>query len=186
MRVRRAVLGVDAGAMVEGYLRKQARAGRMNQLAPSRDALSAHCRAQGNGAAVYCLATAPDFSLLATPGGGARLVLRRRFVGAFGSPGRDNLPDNRGQEPYRPASGPACFRALRDDERGALGAQARKAVDQTTARRVTRRFRREVRAAAIQPRESASAAVSNRDSLRDAPASAHPHEAAARPAVILS
>ena len=60
---RRAALSVDVRAFVEGHLRDLARAGRLREVARSRDALAAYYRAQGNDAASYCLASAPDFSL---------------------------------------------------------------------------------------------------------------------------
>ena len=58
---RQTALSVDVRAFVEAHLRDLAVAGRLNELARSRDALVAHYRTQGNNAAVYCLASAPDF-----------------------------------------------------------------------------------------------------------------------------
>ena len=74
---RQTALGVDVRAFVEAHLRDLAVAGRLNELARSRDALANRYRSQGNDAAVYCLASAPDFSLAVTPGGGVLLTLRR-------------------------------------------------------------------------------------------------------------
>ena len=74
---RQAALTVDVRTLVERHLRDLAHAGRSREMARSRDALAAFYRAQGNDAASYCLASAPDFLLVATPGGGALLSLRR-------------------------------------------------------------------------------------------------------------
>ena len=74
---RRAALSVDVRAMIEAHLRDLAQAGRLSELARSRRALARHYREQGNDAAVYCLAGAPDFSLAVTPAGGVLLTLRR-------------------------------------------------------------------------------------------------------------
>lgn len=62
-----AALTVDVRALVEGHLRELADAGRLREVARSRDALAAFYRARGNDAASYCLASAPDFSLAAAP-----------------------------------------------------------------------------------------------------------------------
>ena len=126
---RRAAVSVDVRAMVEGYLREQARAGRLNQLVRSRDALTAHYRAQGNDTAVYCLASAPDFSLVPTPGGGARLVLRRSgdVVSWTHSELLKETMDPATEVESRAiqlAGGPQRYRALSDEERDALTAQA--------------------------------------------------------------
>ena len=71
------VLSVDVRAFIESHLRALAQEGRLSELARSRDALARLYRTQGNNAAVYCLAVAPDFSLVATPGSGFLLRLRR-------------------------------------------------------------------------------------------------------------
>ena len=74
---RHATLSVDVRTLVERHLRDLAHAGRLREMARSRDALAAFYRARGNDAATFCLASAPDFSLAATPDGGAWLSLRR-------------------------------------------------------------------------------------------------------------
>ena len=74
---RRPALGVDVRAFVELHLRDLTRAGRIGELAQSRNALASHYRAEGNTEAVYCLAVAPDFSLEVGPDGSALLKLRR-------------------------------------------------------------------------------------------------------------
>ena len=56
---RRAALTV--GVSIEAHLRDLARAGRLREPARSRAALVGHYRAQGNDAAVYCLASTPTF-----------------------------------------------------------------------------------------------------------------------------
>ena len=55
---RQAALTVDVRALVEGHLRELADAGRLREVARSRDALAAFYRARGNDAASYCLADA--------------------------------------------------------------------------------------------------------------------------------
>ena len=62
------MLTVDATAFIEAHLRELAREARLGGLAPSRGALIQHYRDRGNEGAVYCLATAPDFSLSLTAG----------------------------------------------------------------------------------------------------------------------
>ena len=126
---RRAALTVDVRTFIEGYLRDMARTGRMSKLARSRDALVAHYRAQGKDAVVYCLASAPDFSLAATPGGGALLTLRRS--GDLVSWTRSELleeppgaADEIESRAIQLAGGPDRFRTLSDDEREVLTAQA--------------------------------------------------------------
>ena len=126
---RRAALSVDMRAMIEGYLRDLTRAGRLRELVRSRDALVGYYRAQGNDTAVYCLAVAPDFSLAATPGGGVLLALRRsgHLVSWTQSELLEAAPDAAGEvesHAIQLAGGPDRFRALSDDEREALTAQA--------------------------------------------------------------
>ena len=72
---RQEALPSDVRVFVEAYLRNLAKAGRLNELARSRDALRKYYHAQGNDAAAYVLANAPDFSLALTPGGGVTLTL---------------------------------------------------------------------------------------------------------------
>ena len=123
------VLGVDVRALVEGYLRELACSGRMRELVRSRAALARHYRAEGNEAAVYCLASAPDFSLTATPGGGALLSLRSS--GHSVSWTRQQLlaaaPAAAAQVESLAvalAGGPGRFEALSEGEREALTARA--------------------------------------------------------------
>ena len=71
---QRAALASDVRVFIEGHLRNLARAGRLHELARSRDALAKCYRAQRNAAAVYVLANAPDFSLALAPDGGVTLT----------------------------------------------------------------------------------------------------------------
>ena len=129
---RQAALTVDVRAFVEAHLRDLAVAGRLNELVRSRDALVNRYRAEGNDAAVYCLASAPDFSLAVTPGGGVLLTLRRS--GHLASWTQSELlqqPDVAQEVESRTtqlAGGPHRFRTLSDDEREALTAQAAEEV----------------------------------------------------------
>lgn len=133
---RRPALTPDARALIEEHVRELARGGRLSELAPSRDALAGHYRAQGDDAAYYCLATAPDFSLVATPGGGALLILRRS--GHLVSWTQSELlaaaeaPSEAESRASQLAGGPDRFQAMRDDQRQALRARAEAEV---TARR---------------------------------------------------
>jgi hypothetical protein len=126
---RQTALSVDVRAFVEAHLRDLAVAGRLNELARSRYALANRYRAEGNDAAVYCLASAPDFSLAVTPGGGVLLTLRRS--GDLVSWTRSELlaeaPDAAKEVESRAtqlAGGPERFRTLSDDQREVLTTQA--------------------------------------------------------------
>ena len=126
---RQAALSVDVKAFVEAHLRDLAVAGRLNELARSRDALVAHYRTQGNDAAVHCLASAPDFSLAVTPGGSVLLTLRRSGHLASWTQAEllQKTPDAAQEVESRAtqlAGGPDRFGMLSDDEREALTAQA--------------------------------------------------------------
>ena len=99
---RQAALTVDVKAFVEAHLRDLAVAGRLNELARSRDALANRYRAQGNDAAVYCLASAPDFSLAEAPDAAKEVESRATQL----------------------AGGPERFRTLSDDQREVLTTQA--------------------------------------------------------------
>ena len=126
---RQAALTVDVRTLVERHLRDLAHAGRLREMARSRDALAAFYRAQGNDAACYCLASAPDFLLAATPGGGALLSLRRsgNLISWTLSelleeaPGAANEIESRA---IQLAGGPTRFRALSEEEQEALTTQA--------------------------------------------------------------
>ena len=126
---RQATLSVDVRTLVERHLRDLAHAGRLREMARSRDALAAFYRARGNDAAAYCLASAPDFSLAATPDGGASLSLRRsgdiiswtRSELLAEAPGPAFEIESRA---IQLAGGPARFRALSEEEQDALTARA--------------------------------------------------------------
>ena len=126
---RQAALTVDVRTLVERHLRDLAHAGRLREMARSRDALAAFYRAQGNDAASYCLASAPDFLLAAAPGGGALLSLRRsgNLISWTLSelleeaPGAANEIESRA---IQLAGGPTRFRALSEEEQEALTTQA--------------------------------------------------------------
>ena len=126
---RQGALNIDVRALVEAHLRDLAGAGRLREVARSRDALAECYRAQGNDASVNCLAAAPDFSLMATPGGGALLRLRRS--GDFVTWNRSELLEEASgaareveSRVMELADGPQRFRTLDDDEREELRARA--------------------------------------------------------------
>ena len=126
---RREALPSDVRVFVEAHLRDLAKAGRLGELARSRNALRKYYRAQGNDAAAYVLANAPDFSLALTPGGGVTLTLPDGSDYAMWMPSellqeeRDevNEVESRAMEL---AGGPDQFRALSDDDQEALTARA--------------------------------------------------------------
>ena len=72
---RQETLPSDVRVFVEAHLRDLAKAGRLTELARSRDALRKYYNVQGNDAAAYLIAHAPDFLLALTPGGGVTLTL---------------------------------------------------------------------------------------------------------------
>ena len=121
-------LSPDARALVEEYVRELARAGRLRDLPRSRGDLAAHYRAQGDDAASYCLAVAPDFSLTETAAGDVLMRLRRS--GHLVSWTRSELLD----QASRPSEGENCAKQLppgpdrcqgmSDGERRALAAPA--------------------------------------------------------------
>ena len=125
----RAALSVDARAMIEGHLRDLAQSGRLSQLPCTRNALVRHCREQGDDTAVYCLASASDFSLAGTPAGGVLLTVRR--TGELVSWSREDLlkkgPDAATEIENRAielAGGPELFGDLSCEEREAVKTQA--------------------------------------------------------------
>lgn len=126
---RRGALSSDVRVFVETHLRDLAKAGRLSELARSRDVLRKYYRAQGNDAAAYVLAHAPDFSMVLTSGGGVMLTLSGgdQYVmwtrSELLQEERDevNEVENRAMEL---AGGPDQFRALSDKEQEVLTAQA--------------------------------------------------------------
>ena len=126
---RQGVLPSDVRVFVEAHLRDLARAGRLGQVARSRDGLMKYYRAQKNDAAVYVLANAPAFSLALTPGGDVMLTLPGRADPVTWTPSdllqeeQDgaNEVENRAIEL---AGGLDQFRALSDEEQEALTAEA--------------------------------------------------------------
>ena len=126
---RQAALKVDARTLVEQHPRDLAHAGRLSEMARSKDELAAYYRARGNDAASYCLASAPSFSLAATPGGGALLSLRRsgdllswtRSELLEEAPGAASEIESRA---IQLAGGPSRFQALSEEEQEAFTARA--------------------------------------------------------------
>ena len=126
---RQEALPSDVRVFVEAHLRDLAKAGRLNELARSREALRKYYNAQGNDAAAYVLANAPGFSLALTPGGDVTLTLPDRAACVIWTLSellqeeRDevNEVESRAMEL---AGGPDQFRALSDDEQEALTARA--------------------------------------------------------------
>ena len=118
------------GVLVERHLRDLTRAGRLRELARSRDALAEYYRARGNDAASYYLAGSPDFSLTTTLGGGVRLTLldggdrvswTRSELLEEGASGAASEVESRA---IQMAGGPHRFRALSQEEREELTSQA--------------------------------------------------------------
>lgn len=126
---RREALPSDVRVFVEAHLRDLAKAGRLNELARSRDALRKYYNAQGNNAAAYVLANAPGFSLALTPGGGVTLTLPDQADCATWTPSellqeeRDEVSEVESRA-VELAGGPDQFRALSDEEQEALTARA--------------------------------------------------------------
>lgn len=126
---RREALPSDVRVFVEAHLRDLAKAGRLNELARSRNALRKYYNAQGNDAAAYVLAHAPDFSLALTPGGGVTLTLPDRADYVTWTPSelvqeeRDEVNEVESCA-MELAGGPDQFWALSDDEQEALTARA--------------------------------------------------------------
>lgn len=125
---RRPALSPDARALVEEYLRELARASRLRDLPRSRGDLAAHYRAQGNDAAYYCLAVAPDFSLTETAAGDVLMRLRRsgHLVSWTRSEllGQANTPNEGEYCAERLPPGPDQHQSMSEDERQALAALA--------------------------------------------------------------
>ena len=126
---RRGALPSDVGVFIEAHLRELARAGRLDELARSRDALMKYYRAQKNDAAVHILAGAPEFSLALTPGGGVTLTLDGGADHATWTQS-DLLQEEQDEtnevesRAIELAGGPDQFRALSDVQQEALTAQA--------------------------------------------------------------
>ena len=126
---RREALPSDIKVFVEAHLRDLAKAGRLGELARSREALRKYYNAQRNEAAAYVLANAPDFWLALTPGGGVTLTLPDGADCVMWTQSdllqeeRDdvNEVESRAMEL---AGGPDQFRALSDEEQEALTARA--------------------------------------------------------------
>lgn len=126
---RREALPSDVKVFVEAHLRDLAKAGRLNELARSRDTLRKYYNAQGNDAAAYVLANAPGFSLALTPGGGVTLTLPDQADYVTWTPS-DLLQEERDEvneiesRAMELAGGTDRFRALSDEEQEALTARA--------------------------------------------------------------
>ena len=126
---RRDALSADVRVFVESHLRDLAQVGRLGEMARSRDALMKHYRALRNDAAVYVLASAPDFSMALTSEGGVALTLpggadptvwtqeelRREW--------RDEVNEVESRA-IQLAGGLERFRALSDEEQEELTARA--------------------------------------------------------------
>ena len=126
---RREALSADVRVFIESHLRELAHAGRLGQLARSRDALIRYYRAQLNDAAVYVLANAPDFSMALTADGGVALTLPGRADPILWS--QEELRQERRDEvievesrAVQMAGGLERFRALSDEEQEELTARA--------------------------------------------------------------
>ena len=126
---RREALSADVRVFIESHLRELAQAGRLGQLARSRDALMRHYRAQRNDAAVYVLANAPDFSMALTTDGGVALTLPGRAEPIVWT--QEELRQERRDEvvevesrAVQLAGGLERFRALSDEEQEELTARA--------------------------------------------------------------
>lgn len=126
---RREALSADVRVFIESHLRELAHAGRLGQLARSRDALMRYYRAQLNDAAVYVLANAPDFSMALTADGGVTLTLPGRGDPILWS--QEELRQERRDEvievesrAVQMAGGLERFRALSDEEQEELTARA--------------------------------------------------------------
>ena len=126
---RREALPSDVKIFIEAHLRDLAQAGRLGEVARSRDALRKYYRAQGNDAAAYVLANAPDFSLALTPSGSVTLTLPDGTDYVMWTQSellqeeRDEVNEVEGRA-VELAGGPDQFRALSDEEQEALTARA--------------------------------------------------------------
>lgn len=126
---RRETLPSDVRVFVEVHLRDLAMAGRLNELARSRDALRKYYNAQGNDAAAYVLAHGPDFLLALAPGGDVTLTLPDGADYATWTQSellqeqRDEVNEVESRA-VQLAGGLDQFRALSDEEQEALTAQA--------------------------------------------------------------
>ena len=126
---RREALPSDVRVFVETHLRELARSGRLSDLARSRNELKKYYRAQRNEAAAYLLASAPDFCLAITPGGGVMLTLTGKADHATWEHSdllQDEQDEVNGVEHLAVefAGGPDQFHALNEEEQEALIAQA--------------------------------------------------------------
>ena len=126
---RREALSADVRVFIESHLRELAQAGRLGELARSRDALMKYYRAVRNDAAVYFLANAPDFSMALTTDGGVALTLPGRADPTIWT--QEELRQERRDEvnevesrAIQLAGGLERFRALSDEEQEELTARA--------------------------------------------------------------
>ena len=126
---RREALSADVRVFVEWHLRELAQAGRLGELASSRDALMKYYRVLRNDAAVYFLANAPDFSMTLTADGGVSLTLPGGAAPTVWT--QEELRQERRDEvnelesrAVQMAGGLERFRALSDEEQEELTARA--------------------------------------------------------------
>ena len=126
---RREALSADVRVFIESHLRELAQAGRLGELARSRDALMKYYRAQRNDAAVYVLANATDFSMALTSDGGVALTLPGRADPTVWT--QEELRQERRDEvnelesrAIQMAGGLERFRGLSDEEQEELTARA--------------------------------------------------------------